>query len=126
MNGGDRKRSKATSRRENLKAMAIGAAGARLGFPPGLIASERQQEKVSPPEHERRMKWWRDAKYGMFVHWGLYSVLGREAWAMGRRYPLAEYEKLTAQFRPQPDAARAWARLARESGMRYMVMTPAP
>ena len=60
----------------------------------------------------------------MFVHWGLYSVLGREAWAMGDEdIPLAEYEKLATHFRPQPDAARAWARLARESGMRYMVMT---
>ena len=60
----------------------------------------------------------------MFIHWGLYSILGREAWAMGDEdIPLAEYEKLATQFRPPANAARAWARLAREAGMRYMVMT---
>ncbi len=44
------------------------------------------------------MKWWREAKYGMFIHWGLYSLLGREAWAMGDEdIPLADYEKLAMQ-----------------------------
>ncbi len=60
----------------------------------------------------------------MFIHWGLYSILGREAWAMGDEdIPLDEYEKLARQFQPPRDVARNWARLARESGMRYMVMT---
>ena len=60
----------------------------------------------------------------MFIHWGLYSILGREAWAMGDEdIPLEEYEKLGRQFQPPRDVARTWARLARESGMRYMVMT---
>jgi alpha-L-fucosidase len=78
----------------------------------------------SPTEHERRIRWWREAKFGMFIHWGLYSILGRDAWAMGDEdIPLDEYEKLTEQFRPAPNAAREWARLARQAGMRYMVMT---
>lgn len=60
----------------------------------------------------------------MFIHWGLYSVLGREAWAMGDEdIPLDDYEKLGKQFQPPPSVARSWARLARESGMRYIVMT---
>jgi alpha-L-fucosidase len=71
-----------------------------------------------------RMKWWHEAKFGMFVHWGLYSVLGRHEWVMENEgIPLSEYEPLADQFQPVPDAARAWARLAREAGMRYMVMT---
>lgn len=77
-----------------------------------------------PRDHERRIQWWREAKFGMFVHWGLYSILGREAWVMGDEdIPLQEYEKLGEQFKPRPNVARNWARLARESGMRYMVMT---
>jgi len=60
----------------------------------------------------------------MFIHWGLYSLLGREAWVMGDEdIPVEEYEKLGEQFRPPAKVARSWARLARESGMRYMVMT---
>jgi alpha-L-fucosidase len=71
-----------------------------------------------------RMRWWHEAKFGMFVHWGLYSVLGRHEWAMENEgIPIAEYEPLAKRFQPAPGSARAWARLARETGMRYMVMT---
>jgi len=77
-----------------------------------------------PPGHERRIQWWREAKFGMFIHWGVYSLLGRDAWAMGDEdIPVSEYERYARQFQPQPNAARAWARLASESGMKYMVMT---
>ena len=58
-------------------------------------------------EKADRMAWWTQARFGMFIHWGLYSILGREAWAMGDEdIPLAEYEKLTQQFQPKPNAAR--------------------
>ena len=71
-----------------------------------------------------RMQWWHEAKFGMFVHWGLYSVLGRHEWVMENEgIPIAEYEPLAKRFQPAPGSARAWARLARETGMRYMVMT---
>ena len=77
-----------------------------------------------PADLARRMKWWRDAKFGMFIHWGLYSVLGRHEWAMEMEgIPVREYEKLAQQFKPKPNAARAWAKLAKQAGMRYMVMT---
>lgn len=72
---------------------------------------------------ERRRKWWRDAKYGMFVHWGLYSRLGRGEWAMNREnIPTDDYEKLAADFNPRHCDIRSWARLARQAGMKYMVM----
>lgn len=72
----------------------------------------------------RRMKWWHEARFGMFVHWGLYSQIGRHEWVMNReRIPVAEYEKLAATWKPKPRPAREWARLARDAGMKYMVMT---
>ncbi|PYS61457.1 MAG: alpha-L-fucosidase [Acidobacteria bacterium] len=75
-------------------------------------------------DRERRMKWWHEAKFGMFIHWGLYSTLGRHEWVMENEgIPVAEYEKLAPKFKPVPNAARAWAQLAKRAGMKYMVMT---
>jgi len=85
---------------------------------------QRQSEVVPDPTRERRMQWWHAAKFGMFIHWGLYSVLGRHEWAMeSEGIPVLEYEPLAKQFRPKPNAARDWARLAKTAGMKYMVMT---
>ncbi len=76
------------------------------------------------PQFPERMKWWHEARFGMFVHWGLYSVLGRHEWAMENEgTPVKEYESLAHRFNPHPNAARAWAKLAKQAGMKYMVMT---
>jgi alpha-L-fucosidase len=75
-------------------------------------------------DRARRLQWFREARFGMFVHWGLYSQLGRHEWVMNReRIPVADYEKLAKTWKPKPNAARDWARLAKKAGMRYMVMT---
>src|SRR5215471_15143829 len=113
----------ATSRRQHLKTLLTASIGAAL--PEGADTPPASpQGSQPPPDHERRIQWWREAKFGMFIHFGLYSILGREAWAMGDEdIPLTEYEPLAARFRPSPGAAREWARLARASGMRYMVLT---
>src|SRR5678816_2544694 len=75
-------------------------------------------------DRERRMKWWHEAKFGMFIHWGLYSTLGRHEWVMENEgIPAGEYEALAANFKPKPNCARAWAQLAKRTGMKYMVMT---
>src|ERR1051326_5839582 len=72
----------------------------------------------------RRMQWWHQARFGMFIHFGLYSLLGRHEWAMeNEAIPVKEYEKLAKQFNPKPNAARDWARLAKQAGQKYMVMT---
>lgn len=72
----------------------------------------------------RRMKWWHEARFGMFIHWGLYSVLGRHEWVMENEgIPVSEYEALAKRFQPKPNAARAWAKLAKAAGQKYMVMT---
>ncbi len=60
----------------------------------------------------------------MFIHFGLYSQLGHHEWAMEEEgIPVAEYQLLAQSFNPRPQAARAWAQLARAAGMKYMVMT---
>ncbi len=72
----------------------------------------------------RRLRWWQEARFGMFVHWGLYSQLARHEWVMNReRIPVDEYEKLADTWNPKPRPARDWARLAKRAGMKYMVMT---
>lgn len=74
--------------------------------------------------HDERIQWWREARFGMFIHWGLYAQLGRHEWVMNReRIPLAEYEKLADTWHPKPRPAREWAALAKKAGMKYMVMT---
>lgn len=75
-------------------------------------------------DRDRRTQWWHQARFGMFIHFGLYSVLGRHEWAMEEEgIPVAEYQLLAKQFNPAPHAARAWAKLAKAAGMKYMVMT---
>ena len=70
------------------------------------------------------MKWWHEAKFGMFIHWGLYSVIGQHEWAKEfEGIPLPQYELLAKNFHPKPNAARDWARLAKRAGQKYMVMT---
>jgi alpha-L-fucosidase len=72
----------------------------------------------------RRMQWWHEARFGMFVHWGLYAQLGRHEWVMNReRIPIAEYDKLADSWRPKERPAREWARLAKGAGIKYVVMT---
>src|SRR6476660_3673164 len=52
-------------------------------------------------DRTRRMKWWHEAKFGMFIHWGLYSTLGRHEWVMENEgIPVSEYEKLAPNFKP--------------------------
>ncbi len=70
------------------------------------------------------MQWWHEARFGMFIHWGLYSVLGRHEWVMeNEAIPVADYEQLAKRFQPKPNAARAWAKLAKQAGQKYMVLT---
>jgi alpha-L-fucosidase len=80
--------------------------------------------KKQESERRRRMKWWREARFGMFVHYGLYALLGRGECVMyWERIPHGEYRKLARRFHPKPGAPREWARLARAAGMKYMVLT---
>jgi alpha-L-fucosidase len=88
--------------------------------PPVLSPAQQKQAAT----REERMKWWHEAKFGMFIHWGLYSVIGQHEWAKEYQgIPIPQYEILAKHFKPKPNAARDWARLAKKAGQRYMVMT---
>jgi alpha-L-fucosidase len=107
-------------------AMALAATkseGLGLPSPSGQAASSAADQKQAATREER-MKWWHEAKFGMFIHWGLYSVIGQHEWA--KEYegiPIPQYEILAKHFHPKPNAARDWARLAKRAGQKYMVMT---
>src|SRR6266567_4306621 len=93
-----------------------------------LLSQATAQPQTAPTaadaDRARRMKWWHEARFGMFIHWGLYSVLGRHEWVMENEgIPVSEYAPLAKRFNPKPNAARAWAKLARQAGQKYMVMT---
>src|SRR5690242_1065974 len=109
------------SRRTLLK--AVGASAALL--PAAAMAQQQGGPTTSTVEdRDRRMAWWHQARFGMFIHFGLYSVLGRHEWVMENEgIPVAEYEQLAKRFNPKPNAARAWAKLAKQAGQKYMVMT---
>ncbi len=91
----------------------------------GKAGTDKQQHAAETEDmRAQRMQWWHEARFGMFIHWGVYAQLGRAEWVMNReRIPIEEYERLADTWRPKPDAAREWARLARQAGMRYIVLT---
>ncbi len=83
-------------------------------------------------KHDTRMQWWREARFGMFIHWGLYSILAGEwngetnhaEWIRTTaQIPLEEYDKLAPRFNPVKFDAEAWAQMAKDAGMKYLVIT---
>ncbi len=91
---------------------------------------------AAPPEtaaqKAARMKWWKEARFGMFIHWGLYSVpagkygdkTGYGEWIMESAHvPVAEYESYMQRFNPTKFNADSWAKMAKDAGMRYVTIT---
>ncbi len=69
-------------------------------------------------------EWYRDATFGMFIHWGVYSLEKKNEWEMQlRQWKIKDYEKLATEFNPVEFDAKEWVSLAKEAGMRYMVIT---
>jgi alpha-L-fucosidase len=105
------------------------------------LAEEREAPIAVPPvaetaaEFDERMAWWRDARFGMFIHWGLYSVAGGEwddqqgkliaSWMMHELHvPPDQYSaKLRPGFTADKFDPTAWAKLAKRAGMKYAVLT---
>lgn len=88
------------------------------------MLSRNEYEKAIAETRDERMGWWREARFGMFVHYGLYSQLGRNEWVMAcENIPVPEYEKLADTFAPEEGCCREWAALAKKAGCKYMVMT---
>jgi alpha-L-fucosidase len=103
-----------------------------------MVACKQKPQKdystESKEEIEARMKWWHDARFGMFIHWGVYSVPAGEyqgkvypglgEWLMNdAKIPVNEYEKFARQFNPTKFDATEWVRIAKNAGMKYIVIT---
>jgi alpha-L-fucosidase len=79
---------------------------------------------TAKPISEKGMKWFLDNRFGMFIHWGLYSLIARGEWVMHvESIPVAEYEKLVPQFNPVRFNADEWVSIAADAGQKYMVIT---
>lgn len=88
------------------------------------ILSKPEYEARTASIRDDRMAWWREARFGMFVHFGLYTLAGRNEWLQTyENIPISEYEAYANQFNPKPGAPREWAALAKKAGMKYMVLT---
>ena len=102
---------------------------------PAAWAQTNQTDKVETKEQrDARMAWWREAKFGMFIHWGVYSVpagyyhdkpvAGIGEWIMNRgKIPMAEYQAFAKQFNPVKFNADDWVKAASDAGMKYIVIT---
>ncbi|KAA3658412.1 MAG: glycosyl hydrolase [Calditrichaeota bacterium] len=99
-----------------------------------LGCTEQPNTKEYSLTDEERMEWWTEARFGMFIHWGIYSVpagtykgnvqRNSAEWIMNRgKIPIVEYEKYAEQFNPTHFNADEFVALAKEAGMKYMVIT---
>jgi alpha-L-fucosidase len=104
-----------------------------------LCASAAAAQTLPPPlprpeSQDAKMKWFREARFGLFIHWGLYAIPAGEwngkpvpgigEWIMNRaKIPVSEYEQLAKQFNPVKFNAEAWVQMAEDAGMKYIVIT---
>lgn len=90
-----------------------------------LLAVRAAAQPSQPPlPPEERTRWFREAKFGMFIHWGVYSVIGRHEWIRHQaQIPQAEYDRYARRFNPVRFNADEWVRLAKNAGARYIVIT---
>lgn len=119
----------------NTKVGAVLAVVLLTGFQPTTQAQTNQIEKLeTKAERDARMAWWREAKFGMFIHWGVYAVpagfyrdqpiTGIGEWIMSRgKIPMAEYRQFAGDFNPTNYHAETWVKLAKDAGMKYIIIT---
>ena len=100
-----------------------------------VLAQPAPSQPKDASSKDLRMKWWREARFGMFIHWGVYSqwagvyhghnqARGGAEWIMNRsKIPVAEYQERAKSFNPTKYDADAWVRLAKEAGMKYIIIT---
>jgi alpha-L-fucosidase len=103
-------------------ALGVAAVAACLAAAQPVV---RGQEGYRPaPENVAARKTFQEARFGLFIHWGVYSLLGDGEWVMNnRQIPAGDYEKLPASFNPTQFDAAAWVALAKAAGVRYITIT---
>jgi alpha-L-fucosidase len=83
-----------------------------------------QLPKETEAQKTQRMKWWTDARFGMFIHWGLYALPARHEWVKNReRITNEQYQKYFDMFNPDLYDPKEWAKKAKDAGMKYVVLT---
>ena len=83
-----------------------------------------QTKYIPTKENLEARKWFEEARFGMFIHWGVYSVLGDGEWVMNNQnISIKEYEKLPSFFNPTEFNAKDWVKIAKDSGMKYITIT---
>ena len=86
--------------------------------------SPAQLPKETEAQKTQRMKWWTDARFGMFIHWGLYALPARHEWVKNKeRMTNDQYQKYFEIFNPDLYNPKEWASKAKEAGMKYVVLT---
>lgn len=95
-----------------------------LAFSLMIITAMAQTEYFPSEENLQNREWFQDAKFGLFIHWGVYSILANGEWVMNNtQIPIKQYEKLPGFFYPMNYDPSDWVRLAKEAGMKYIVIT---
>ena len=97
-----------------------------------LFSCQPKKSEETAQHPEDRMEWWRDARFGMFIHWGLYAIPAGEWNGMTNhaewirttaQIPLEEYDQFLDEFNPVKFDADAWVKMAKDAGMKYIVIT---
>lgn len=90
----------------------------------GYLLDFAEYKAVLENTKNDRMKWWRNAKFGLFIHYGLFSLTGCGEWTLARDgVPTDEYEKLADEFMPKENIAEEWVLTAKNAGAKYVVLT---
>ncbi len=90
----------------------------------GIFLVAQEKKYLPSPENMKSREWFQDAKFGLFIHWGVYSVLGDGEWVMNnQQIPIKTYEKLPAFFNPIEFNPSEWVKMAKAAGMKYITIT---
>ncbi len=102
-----------------------GLAVAACTFAASVSAEEQGDVGYAPTkENLESRQWFQDAKFGLFVHWGVYCLLAKGEWVMNQdKMPIAEYEKLPPKFNPTKFDPDEWCRMVKDAGMKYITIT---
>ena len=90
----------------------------------GYAQAQQAASQTKKIGNEQKLEEWKDARFGMFIHWGPVSLKGTEiGWSRGREIPVEEYDNLYKQFNPANFDANAWVSVAKAAGMKYIILT---